>query len=216
MFPSSLLLIRGRSGQAAGQGPRAVPLLPASRDGAVLPAPWERRKCHPAPTQRARWYLAAGAVKSYTRKNIFSCFWAESPGGYGAGPIPTSPCSPAPKYRARPSWPCPKEAQSETRPPCEGEPPGVPWEGGLMLFAQPGMCQMLPASPSLQNTMDLGGRQPQPDPLLPCGTPSGQAASDAGQLLMAMAWFGTWGCLGGCRGQHGPLSPRSSSKPPCR
>lgn len=130
MFPSSLLLIRGRSGQAAGQGPRAVPLLPASRDGAVLPAPWERRKCHPAPTQRARWYLAAGAVKSYTRKNIFSCFWAESPGGYGAGPIPTSPCSPAPKNHVRPSRPRPEEAQSETRPPCKGEPPGVPWEGG--------------------------------------------------------------------------------------
>lgn len=71
VFPSPCSL-SGRSGQAAGQWPRAVPLLPASRDGAA----WERRKCHPAPTQRARWYLTAGAVKSCTRKNIFSCSWA--------------------------------------------------------------------------------------------------------------------------------------------
>lgn len=40
-----------------------------------LPA-WARRKCHPARTQRARWYLTAAVVKSCTRKNIFSCSWA--------------------------------------------------------------------------------------------------------------------------------------------
>lgn len=40
-----------------------------------LPA-WARRKCHPAPTQRARWYLTAAVLKSCTRKNIFSCSWA--------------------------------------------------------------------------------------------------------------------------------------------
>lgn len=52
--------------------------LPGSGGGlcrSSLPA-WARRKCHPAPTQRARWYLTAAAVKSCTRKNIFSCSWA--------------------------------------------------------------------------------------------------------------------------------------------
>lgn len=70
-FPAPCSL-SGRSGQAAGQWLRAVPLLPASRDGAA----WGRRKCHPARTQRPRWYLTAGVVKSCTRKNIFSCSWA--------------------------------------------------------------------------------------------------------------------------------------------
>lgn len=79
--------------------------LPAGRGRAT--GRLGKRKCHPARTQRARWYLTADVMKSYTRKNIFSCFWAKSPGGCRAGLIPISPCSPDPKHHAGPSQPHP-------------------------------------------------------------------------------------------------------------
>lgn len=83
---------------------------------------------------------------------------------------------------------------------------GARQDGGLTLFAELGTCQTLLASPSLQNTTDLVGRRPQP-------APPANPATNAGQLLMAAVWFGTWGCLGGCRGQHGPLNPRATVVP---